>query len=278
MAHLSESRRLNENEIGPPHLRKNRKIRLRLNLPGRRVTLAAVIALICSVGGTPLTQAAEESPRHFTFQGQLLNADGTAALTATVSFTLGVYSPDGACLLYEETKAGVDLSATQGLFSVTVGSAKGDVTKRTGHDPNLTMAQIFANTGALTRAPGSPQCAAGYVAGLGDARTLRVTVTPNGGSAVTLSPDQLIDSAPQAMVAETLQGIGPQGFVQISGNNGAYTVTKAALDTLTGVGGVADASTLHNHDSSYVKIGAYTELGDQGYRAAHVNVGTGWKF
>lgn len=30
--------------------------------------------------------------------------------------------------------------------------------------------------------------------------------------------------------------------------------------------------------NSYVKIGAYGELGDQGYRAAHLHVGTGWKF
>src|SRR5262249_53684646 len=104
-------------------------------------------ALACSLAGRAAI-ASEESPRSFTFQGQLLNASGTAPLTGNASLTLGVYDPNGNCLLYEETQS-VNLTASSGLFSVSVGSVKTDLTKRTGNDPGLTMAQVFANTGAF---------------------------------------------------------------------------------------------------------------------------------
>ncbi|MCM2322704.1 MAG: hypothetical protein NDJ90_05545, partial [Oligoflexia bacterium] len=40
------------------------------------------------------------SPQGFTFQGRLYDSSGVNPLSDTVDFTLGIYSPDGACLLY----------------------------------------------------------------------------------------------------------------------------------------------------------------------------------
>ena len=223
--------------------------------------------------------ASQESPQTFTFQGELLNSAGTAPASGTIGFTFDIYDPSAHCLLYEESQSGVDLSSSQGLFSIAIGSPTSGTgsSKRTSNDPGLSMAQVFANSGAQTRASGSANCTAGYTPSPGDTRDLRVTIIPQSGPSITLSPDQLIDSAPQANVAETLQGVGPTGFVQISGNTGAYTAAKAGLDALLGTGtsGVVDASAYHNHDGRYVQIGTTPQnVGSGGWYTSGVG-GTG---
>jgi hypothetical protein len=40
-------------------------------------------------------------PTSFTYQGKALNAAGTSPLTTTVSFTLSITDPSGACILYK---------------------------------------------------------------------------------------------------------------------------------------------------------------------------------
>jgi hypothetical protein len=48
------------------------------------------------------SSAMAAQPVSFTYQGKALNAAGTAPLTTTVSFTLSITDPSGACVLYEE--------------------------------------------------------------------------------------------------------------------------------------------------------------------------------
>ncbi|MEK6580079.1 MAG: tail fiber domain-containing protein, partial [Bdellovibrionota bacterium] len=100
--------------------------------------------------------------------------------------------------------------------------------KRTGSDPALALSQIFANSTAVVRAPASPNCAPGFTPAAGDARVMRVTVTPQAGLPMTLSPDQVIDSAPFAVSSETLQGLTPAQLIQVQGN-----VSQATMTTLT---------------------------------------------
>ena len=66
--------------------------------------------------------------------GHVDERGGHRALTGTVSLQLGVYSPDGLCLLYEELVSGIDLTTSGGAFAVEVGSAQGDP-KRTRTTP-----------------------------------------------------------------------------------------------------------------------------------------------
>ncbi|MCM2279714.1 MAG: hypothetical protein NDJ89_16690 [Oligoflexia bacterium] len=211
----------------------------------------ALGVVLLSLSGT-LAWAADNA-RGFILDGHLYNTDGTAALTEVVSLTIGIYSPDGACLLYEESQSGIDLSATGGAFSVQVGSAVG-ADKRTASDPGKSLAQIFANSGSQLRSVGSTNCLPGYTPSSGDGRKLRLAVTHSGGT-VTLSPDQDITSVPQATVAETLQGLAPLDLLQVTGNASPYSVNKSALDVLLGTSGIQDASTLHHHDSLYAKAG-----------------------
>ncbi|MCM2323849.1 MAG: hypothetical protein NDJ90_11370 [Oligoflexia bacterium] len=200
--------------------------------------LVALVALLTTTG-----VAVNQNAQYFILDGNLANSDGTAPLTEVVDLTIGIYSPDGACLLYEESQAGIDLAATDGAFSVKVGSALGHA-KRTANDPGKAMAPIFANAGTAIRTAGA-NCPAGYTPATGDGRKLRLTISSLGVT-VTLTPDQEISSVPQATVAETLQGLNPSDFIRSSGN-----VTQATLGTLTGT---ADASTLHHHDALYAKL------------------------
>jgi len=174
----------------------------------------AALALVFS----PSTAFAfSENAQSFTYQGQLLNNAGTALLDSSVVMILSVYDPGKACLLYEETQT-IDTSTTDGMFSIQVGSVTG-AGKRTASDPGLRMATVFRNDGTQIRAAGA-NCPAGYTAAAGDARVMQVKITPSStGTQVTLSPDETIDSTPQAWSAETFQGLPLGNFIQLSGSD-----------------------------------------------------------
>ncbi len=213
--------------------------------------------------------ASNESPRTFAYQGKITDLVGNPLLD-TITIKVGIYSPSGTCLLYEESQAGIDTTTTAGVFSIDVGSNTG-AAKRTGSDPGLTMATIFSNQSTVIRAPGA-NCAGGYTSAPGDARALRFTFTPSStGIPETLSPDQVIGATSQAWVAETLQGIGPTGFLQPNAGSGLSQVT---LQQLTSGGDIG--SSLHTHDSLYLKAGsgASQNAGSGGlYTSGAVGVG-----
>lgn len=60
----------------------------------------------------------------FTYEGRLFNAAG-APLLETISMRFQILNPSGNCVLYEEVQSGVDLSASKGSFSLSVGSDVG---------------------------------------------------------------------------------------------------------------------------------------------------------
>ena len=200
--------------------------------------------------------ASVQSAQSFVYQGRFFNDSGTAPITETVSLTLSIYNPNLTCLLYQESQSGIDLSLTDGRFSVHVGSGLApsvDAAKRTTDDPGKSMAEVFSN-GSLIFPPGSLNCAPGYTPQAGDVRKLRVQFTPNAGAPVTLAPDLTIGSSPSATVAETLQGKGPDMFLQIQG-----TATQNNIGILT-AGPTSNASGLHQHDNQYAKLSNSTSM------------------
>ena len=210
-----------------------------------------------------LPVAASDLSQSFTYQGRFYNAAGTSPLADVVDLVLDIYDPSGTCLLYQEQQPNIDLTGTNGLFAVQVGSQLGD-TKRSVTDPGLTMAKVFANSSTPIRSAGA-SCSSGYTPVAGDTRFLRVTVTPHSTLVPsTLVPDQVIGSSSGSLVAQTLEGVGASGFIQAAPSvSGQGNVSLDNLKTLTG-GVSTDASTLHSHDSLYVKLsggGASSYLG-----------------
>lgn len=192
-----------------------------------RARLGFGLLCLCAAVATTLfstaTHAQSISP-YFTYQGRAFQSDGTTPLTSTVTFKIQIRSANSGCLLYEEQQAGVNLASTNGLFNLNVGSITGD-SKRTTDDPGLTMARIFSNNGSVRAADGTT-CPGGYTPSSADKRRLRVIIV-DGSTTTTLSPDQDIVTTPYATVAETLQGLGPSGFIQVSG-----AVTQSDLNSV----------------------------------------------
>jgi hypothetical protein len=216
------------------------------SLLAQRAPLVFVLAAL-SLPAARHAAIAADNPSQLTYQARLLNAAGTGSLLdSNVTVRFQIYNPAGTCLLYEEQHTGIDTNATQGLVSLNVGAGT-----PTGANPGLSMRVIFSNAGSEIRASGSSGCAPGYTPASGDSRRLRVTVTPNAGTPMTLSPDKTLASVPYAWSAETIQGLTPSNLIQATGNTSQATV---GLLTNENGGATDDASSLHHHDSLYARL------------------------
>lgn len=224
----------------------------KLSIRKLRFFVTGITILISSIEGNE--SIATELPGYFNFQGQLLNDSGTAPLKEIVTLTFGIISPNGLCLLYEESHSGIDLILSEGGFSIGIGSPPNENVKRTRNDSGLEIAKIFSNSPLVLRADDfatTKTCPGGYTPSPQDDRRLRVTVTVSNGASVILSPDMKIGSVPMALVAQsahTLNGIPPSGFIQTT-----TTGTQGAFNLLTAGTPTSDASSLHHHHSLYLR-------------------------
>ncbi len=150
--------------------------------------------------------AQSEPPQHMTVDGRLYEAGSTTEplLDSSVNIRIQVLNPAKSCILYEEQQT-VSTLSTNGYFNIQVGSIVGDP-KRTGLDSLNTMKDVFYNrtTSITGKTSGGGGCS--YTPTAMEARYFRFFITPSTvGATNQLSPDMLIDSVPQAIVAQTLQ-------------------------------------------------------------------------
>src|SRR5688572_28078051 len=105
-----------------------------------RLTMAAATILL----GLASNSSFAVVPGDFTYQGRMYNEAGTAPRHDQVVFEFTVTDPSGACVLYQETSAIVDLSSTDGLVAVQVGA--GTPTATAGVNTFSSLSQVFANS------------------------------------------------------------------------------------------------------------------------------------
>lgn len=173
------------------------------------------IAALVMLGSAQALAASHLSPGSFTYQGKIYAADGvTAVESSSVTFKIQIYSPDGSCLLFEETHSR-DMTGTGGIFALLVGEGVG-----TGAAA-LTLAQVFDNSASKTGASGC-----GYSPFSSDSRRMKMGFVSSSES-VAVATDQMIQSVPYAMHASYLQGLGKDGFLQVSSD-----VTQAKAEQL----------------------------------------------
>lgn len=166
--------------------------------------------------------AADQLPGRFSFSGLLTQSNGEPLANPSVVLKLGIYSPDESCLLYEETQT-VDTSTSAGRFSIFVGSGS----PTGGTAVALTIRKSMEGLLNISSVAG---CAAGYVSAPGDARKLKVTLTPSGGSSEDLTPMFVIAPSPAALVAESLSnGITGDQILKI---NPASQVTQGNVESV----------------------------------------------
>lgn len=165
--------------------------------------------------------AFEDAPQTFTLDGRLFSdATGTTPLNDTnVTLVFQILTSDESCILYEETRSGFNSSASNGYFSLQIGSEVGAV-KRSAGDSGNSMASVYSNT--MTIVPGkkvSDGTACSATPQAGDQRFVRIQVTPSSGGTRTLTPNMALDSVPHAIIAEraeSLRGLDPSQLLQVN--------------------------------------------------------------
>ena len=179
------------------------------------------------------SHAVNEAPQTFTLDGTLsLSGTSSPLLDASAKLTVQIIDPLGRCLLYEEQQT-VNTRDSAGRFTLNVGSAVGNA-KRTVNDPGRTMAQIFQNTSGIlgNDLPGQTCPGGVYTPAPGAVRYFRLTVIPSTTNvADRLTPDIVVDSVPNALVAQSLQGLERAQVLQTN-VSGPIALSQANLEAL----------------------------------------------
>lgn len=181
--------------------------------------------------------SAGDVPQSFTLDGRLFsNPEGTTPLTdASLGMRIQILDEDKTCVLYEE-KQTLSTLASQGYFTVQVGSLPGSTKRTVLGDSGRTMSEVFSNLMPISGkavVDGIP-CVVPAVAA--KRRYVRLIISPSymGGAERTLSPDLTIDSVPNAVVAEraeSLQGVRSDQLLKVN-QAGGNVLTQQNLESL----------------------------------------------
>jgi hypothetical protein len=163
----------------------------------------------------PLSGAeANTGPRSFSYEGRLYDSAGDPS-AETVSFRIQLLNPALNCVLFEETTPTQNLSLSSGYFHLRVGMS-------TPVFGNLRAA--LSNSALIS---GKASCS--YMPAADDGRRMRVSVIRADASEIVMQQAVDIAAAPYAMVADSLQGKTPAGFVNVNAE-----VTQAKVETPPG--------------------------------------------
>lgn len=195
---------------------------------------------------------AQEPAQFFTLDGRLYDSSTPTdpLKDANVTMQIQVLNPAKTCVLYEEEQT-VNTLLTEGYFNVRVGSPTvgPDSAKRSSNDVGNSLRVAFQNKNQIINGKTAAGAACTYTPAAGDERHFRFIVTPaTTGVTATLSPDMTIDSVPQAVIAETVQGLGPQDFIQVNAN-----VTQVKADSLFGASYTALSDLIAGTSTSYLQ-------------------------
>ena len=187
---------------------------------------------------TTMAFAANEAPQSFTLDGQLTDHGlTTPLLDPGAKIRVQILNPSKTCVLYDEEQS-VNTTSTNGRFNIQVGTLAGNA-KRKSLDSGNSMSSVYSNNAAIpARAvPGQTCVGSSYTPTAGDARYVRLIVTPSSGSPDTLTPDMSLDSVPNALVAQTVQGLGRSSILQV---NAGANLTQANLESLLSGSGISN--------------------------------------
>jgi hypothetical protein len=181
--------------------------------------MKTLLAFFVLISGT-LANAQTFGPSSFTYEGRVTDSSGSGS-AASVSFIIRLLNPSANCVLYEEKIGPRNLADSFGYFSLTLGEGS-------RNSPNLStpIRNLILNVSPLTGVSPTDGTACTYTPVSGDSRKLRVTIDESG-TLTALTPDVSLGTSPYAMVADTVQGIAPSGFVQTTTD-----VTQAKANVL----------------------------------------------
>ncbi|KYG66603.1 hypothetical protein AZI86_06040 [Bdellovibrio bacteriovorus] len=155
-----------------------------------------------------LPLSAQSTPRTLSYQGRIIKTDGSPLRHSSVSFIFKILNPSGTCVIYREQISGLDMSNSNGLFDLAIGS--GAVVYPTTGSFNILDA--FNNSTASYSCEGGTNT---YSPSAGDNRRLRVQFWDGLGWSA-LESDLVIRTVPYAAYANAAERLGtylPSEFV-----------------------------------------------------------------
>jgi hypothetical protein len=157
---------------------------------------------------------------YLTYQGRITKPDGSVVNSATVAMTVQILAPNG-CVLWQESLGIIDMSSSNGAFSVTIGTGANTAAGA------LAWQQVFQNGQTYAGLLGTG-CAGTYQGGPTDDRTIYATFNDGSGNQ-TVGPVP-VKSGPYAQKASAANGAF--GFLQVDNvyESTALVPTLTALD------------------------------------------------
>lgn len=177
----------------------------------------------------------------FVVSGQIIKPDGTTLTSSTVNFKVEVKdSAAGSCVLWSETFANTDMSATDGNFSLAMGAG----VRQDGGAHQLN--EVFSNQKVFGV---TAVCPAGYTPAAGDERSLKITFDDSGGATQTFT-SQSVKPVP---TASAVGDYGVANLAKISGVGSATTLTPTQYNFLGTLSAMTSTSTLTCSTGQYLK-------------------------
>ncbi|MFP5520602.1 MAG: tail fiber domain-containing protein [Bdellovibrionia bacterium] len=143
---------------------------------------------------------ASNIPASLSYQGRIMKSDGKPLEVNGVSFNFRILSPDGSCILYEETKTNMDMRGSGGVFDVVVGPSA-DLVKAFENGTNLNCYAAKTDLNSV-----SSKIVGSFNGADGQSRLMQVSFF-DGTTWNTISPSNVIRAVPYAAVANTASKI-----------------------------------------------------------------------
>ncbi|QDK44186.1 MULTISPECIES: tail fiber domain-containing protein [unclassified Bdellovibrio] len=168
-----------------------------------------------------LADLAMAVPNSLSYQGRIVRPDGTAFEAANVSFLFEITNPSGNCVIYREQKSGVNMTNSNGIFDVPIGTGS----KLFPASPTKTLLSIFDNSQDLDCGDASNNVASSYTPSINHSRLLRVQFHDGTGWQL-ITPDTEIRSVPYAAYAS-----GADTAQSLNGKSVSDFILKASIPT-----------------------------------------------
>lgn len=186
------------------------------------------------------------TPARTTYQARIVKPDGYPLEAANVNFRFSILDSPGTCVLYTEIYSGVNMTATGGVISFSLGSGV-----KTYPVSSTTFAQVFSNItpNMACDASGVPTV---YTPTANDGR--KIVMQFNDGGGWQTLPAMTINAVPYAMYADNatkFNGMAPSEFVQVStiptcavSSALRYTGASFVCESVVGGGSITSASVI----------------------------------
>jgi len=158
------------------------------------------------------------------YHGRIVKPDGSFFEPPSATLKVQIRSTGSEdCLMYEETYSNVDMTGTNGIFSLKLNAGTGTRTDGSG----LTFSQVFSNLAGTLTVP-LANCTGGtnIITLIGSShRVIRMSFKDSVMPSFEYTPDLALAYVPFAMDAQKVNGFGVSNLLRVADGSGPQTAT-----------------------------------------------------